>query len=198
MRYPNFNQEKKLKKEGYKMIMGLDESGRGPLAGPVVTAGVVVKDFSIPFLKEINDSKKLSFKKRKELFKKIEKCPNIKWDIAKVFPKIIDRINILESTKLAMQRVSKKMKVDYLIIDGNFKLNIETPQKSIIKGDEKIISCSLASIIAKVKRDETMIRYHKKYSKYGFDVHKGYPTKLHKRMIKRYGICLIHRKTFSF
>ncbi len=197
MKYPNFNQERKLKRKGYKRIVGLDEAGRGPLAGPVVVSGVIFPESLISFFKDLKDSKKISSRKREEILERVINDSNIEWEISKVYPKTIDKINILESTKLAMKRVVKKLKGDFLIVDGNFKILVNIPQKSVVKGDEKVISCSLASIIAKVKRDRMMDRYHKKYPQYGFNSHKGYPTKLHKERIKRNGKCLIHRKSFN-
>jgi ribonuclease HII len=223
----------------------LDEAGRGPLAGPVVAAAVMInpkskalnpkqfqnskfkysKHFGILdlfrisnfefriLMKEIKDSKKLSPKKREEFYKIITKNPQIKWGIGIVSEKLIDKINILEATKLAMERAIKNLikrnriqkfsdrvkfvRGYFLILDGNFKLDLPVPQKPIVKGDEKVFSCALASILAKVTRDKIMERYAKKYPKYGFDQHKGYPTKLHLKMLKKYGPCKIHRKSFS-
>ncbi len=228
MKYPNLNEEKKLRRKGYRVVAGLDESGRGPLAGPVVAAAVCLrknlKSGKEPFSAKlaengslvIKDSKKLSPKKRETLYKLLIKNPNIKWGIGRVSEKVIDKVNILEATKLAMIKAIKKLKKttthpprpptrlsaggplpDFLIIDGNFKLNLPIPQKSIIKADEKVFSCAAASIIAKVYRDRIMRRYHKKYSQYGFDKHKGYPTKQHRKMLKKHGPCKIHRKTFK-
>ncbi len=199
-----FNEEKRLWKKGYKLVAGLDEAGRGPLAGPVVASALAVLKFpllKLP-LKSIKDSKKLSAKKREELYKIITKDPNIKWGIGIVFEKVIDKINILEATKLAMLKAivdleKKGGKVEFLILDGNMKLKTKLPQKSIIKGDEKVASCALASILAKVSRDRIMERLHKKYPKYGFNIHKGYPTRLHFKKIKKYGPCKIHRKSFK-
>ena len=158
--------------------------------------------FKIQNLK-INDSKKLTPRKREKLFKILTNPPaggpQIKWGIGRVSEKVIDKINILEATKLAMkiaiQKLNKKPK--FLIIDGNFKINSSISQKSIIKADEKVFSCASASILAKVSRDRMMERYHQKYPQYGFDQHKGYPTKLHRKMLKKYGPCKIHRRTFK-
>jgi len=202
MRYPNLKEEKKLWKKGYKVVVGLDEAGRGPLAGPVVAAAVSIipnSKFQIPKLK---DSKKLTLKKREEFFKIITKTPNIKWGIGKVSEKVIDKINIFEATKLAMKRAIKslerklKRKANFLILDGNFKIDLKIPQKSIIKGDEKVLSCAMASIIAKVTRDRIMEKYAKKFPEYGFEKHKGYGTKFHLKMLRKYGPCKIHRRSF--
>lgn len=202
MRYPNFNEEKKLWRKGHRMVVGIDEAGRGPLAAPVVAAAVFVKTSKVrKLLKEARDSKKLTPKKREEVYQILKEIPEIEWGIGRVSEKVIDRINILEATKLAMKRAVKNLErkfsgVDFLLIDGNFGINLDVPQKSIIKADEKVFSCVLASIVAKVTRDRAMIRYHKKYPQYGFDKHKGYPTKLHRRMIRRHGLSKIHRKSF--
>ena len=201
MRYPNLNEEKKLWRKGFKRVAGLDEAGRGPLSGPVIAAAVIIK----PGLKwkfkhlQLRDSKKLTSKKREDLYKLIIKHPQIEWGIGKVSEKVIDKINILEATKLAMEKAVKKLKrkPDFLILDGNFKIDVKIPQKSIIKGDEKVFSCAAASILAKVYRDRIMERYDKKYPLYGFSKHKGYPTKFHLKMLKKYGSCKIHRKTFG-
>jgi len=167
-------------------------------------------------LKEVKDSKKLSSKKREEIFELFKKIPQIEWGIGRVSEKVIDGINILEATKLAMRRavlnLEKKLilklspnfhgrenlvMTDFLLIDGNFAINLDIPQKSIIKADEKVFSCALASIIAKVTRDRAMMRYHKKYPNYGFNKHKGYGTELHRKMLIKYGPSLIHRRSFN-
>lgn len=203
----NLNREKRLWKRGYKYVAGLDEAGRGSLAGPVVAAAVMIRvkskrqsarpQFKAKgLLKEVKDSKKLSPKKREVLYKLLVKEPNIEWGIGKVSEKMIDKINILEATKLAMKKAVNNLKIDYLILDGNFKIDLDIPQKSIRKGDSKVFSIAAASIIAKVTRDRIMKRYHKKYPQYGFNKHKGYATKLHRTMIKKHGPCKIHRMTF--
>ncbi len=204
---PNFTEEKKLLKNGYKYIAGLDEAGRGPLAGPVVAAAVFIKPClrrqakSKILLKGINDSKKLSEKQREFFYEILTNHPHIKWGIGIVSEKVIDKINILEATKLAMKKSIKDLNPDFLILDGNFTLRQAQdekyiPQKSIIKGDSKVFSISAASIIVKVTRDRIMRDFHKKYPQYGFDKHKGYGTAFHFKMIKKYGPCKIHRKSF--
>jgi ribonuclease HII len=213
MRTPSLYQEKKLLKKGFKKVACLDEAGRGALSGPVVAAAILINLTKFKKIRKIKDSKKLSSKKREEIFKIIKKNPQIEWGIGKVSEKIIDKINILEATKLAMKRaiknleknlqrtvlckLKKKRLIDFLILDGNFKLDLPIPQKSIVKGDEKVFSCALASIIAKVTRDKIMEKYAKKFPKYFFEKHKGYPTPLHLKMLKKYGPCKIHRKSFS-
>ncbi len=201
MKVPSFQVERKLWKKGYKKVAGLDEVGRGCLAGPVVAAAVVFKNPKSKIQNlGVNDSKKLSPKKREKLFKILIKNPQVEWGIGRVSEKIIDKINILEATKLAMKRAIKKMehKPDFLILDGNFKIDSPISQKSIIKGDEKVFSVAAASILAKVWRDRIIIRYHKKYPRYGFDRHKGYSTKYHRKMLKKYGRCVIYRKSFNY
>ena len=208
MKYPNFTEEKKLWKQNYKNVVGIDEAGRGPLAGPVVTASVCFeKNFKIKDLKnfDINYSKKLSEKQREEIYKILTNHKNIKWGVGIVSEKIIDKINILQATKLAMQKSVKDLdsrfrgndtSADFLLIDGNFKIHCATRQKSIIKGDAKVFSISAASIIAKVTRDRLMQKYHKKYPEYNFLKNKGYGTKAHFAVIEKNGPCKIHRKSF--
>jgi len=218
MKYPNFVEEKKLRRKGYKLVAGLDEAGRGPLAGPVVAAAVIVKNsksqtpkktcqilnFKSQNLKllKIKDSKKLSEQQREYFYKILINHKDIKWGIGIVSEKIIDKINILEATKLAMKKALRqtqgklKRNADYLILDGNFKIDVNILQKSVVKGDTKVFSCCVAGIIAKVTRDRIMKKYHKKYPKYGFSQHKGYPTKAHFANLRKFGPCRIHRKSF--
>ena len=201
---PDLKQEKKLWKKGYKKVAGLDEAGRGPLSGPVIAAAVVIENrkLKIENFKEINDSKKLSPKIREKIYRKLTNCPGIKWGIGRVSEKMIDKINIQNAAELAMLKAVKKIKGKpvFLIIDGN-RLNSEKLKrfnfKLIVKADEKVFSCACASILAKVTRDRLMVRYHKKYPEYKFDLHKGYPTKKHVKMLKKYGPCKIHRKSFG-
>jgi len=206
MTQATLQEEKKLWKKGYNKVCCLDEAGRGPLAGPVTAAAVVYRlPMSVKFtdigslsaFSGIRDSKKLSPKKRERFYKILTNHPAIKWGIGIVSEKIIDKINILEATKLAMKKALEKLKADYLILDGKMELDLPISQKSIVKADEKVFSCAAASIIAKVTRDRIMARYHKKYPQYGFDRHRGYPTKHHYQMIRKYGPCQIHRKSFN-
>ena len=182
------NEEKKLWKKGYACIVGIDEAGRGPLAGPVVSGAVFIaeKDFKeAKKIKSVKDSKKLTEKKRKEVYDNLIKNKKVKWGIGIVSEKVIDKINILEATKLSMIKAVKNLekrnniKADFLILDGKMKLEIDKDQESIIKGDDKVFSVSAASIIAKVTRDNIMIGYDKKYPQYNFKKHKGYGTKEH-------------------
>ncbi len=196
------------KKRRKEIIIGLDEVGRGALAGPVVAVAVKIKKNELKLKKienyqknilSFNDSKKFNPNKRKEIFQEIIKEPFIEWGIGLVYQKKIDKINILEATKVAMVKALKK--IDYfdfkIIIDGNFKIELDCCQESLIKADEKILECSIASIIAKVKRDQIMENYHKKYPHYDFDKNKGYGTKNHIKAIKNYGLSPLHRKSFK-
>jgi ribonuclease HII len=198
-----FFEENKLWKKGIKKVVGIDEAGRGPLAGPVTAAAVMV--FKNPGLKfsGVNDSKKLSAQKREMFFELLIKDKNIKWGIGVVSEKVIDKINIKNAAELAMEKAVKKLKIkpDFLLIDGNNLKNKKLKAmnyKLIVGGDGKVFSCMAASILAKVYRDRIMMKYHQKYSQYGFDQHKGYPTALHKVRCRKYGLCPIHRRSFSF
>lgn len=242
----DLKQEKKLWDQGYKIVAGLDEAGRGALCGPVVAAAVVLKNpkstrsfdsgcagrmtGQIPKeLREVNDSKKLTPKKREELYEILIDHPFIEWGIGRAGPKVIDRINILEATKLAMERAVKNLKskvespwprsakrggrrpkVDFIILDGRIDLDLKTlrqaqggersrtiAQESIVEADGKVFSCAAASVIAKVVRDKAMKVYHRKYPQYGFIKHKGYGTEFHRKMLKKYGPCKIHRRSFK-
>jgi ribonuclease HII len=197
--------EKRLWTKGYKLVVGLDEAGRGPLAGPVVASGLCVaaKEINKDLFRIIRDSKKLSPTQREVAFGTLLKESKIVFGIGIVSEKIIDKINIFEATKLAMERavadLSKKIgkKPDMILIDGKHTINLPIEQEAIVKADDKIFSCSAASIIAKVTRDRLMDKLHKKYPQYGFSKHKGYGTKMHFQMIKKYGPCKIHRKSFA-
>lgn len=203
MQYPNLNEEKKIWNQGLERVVGIDEAGRGPLAGPVVAASVLLKDKN-KFSDLVKDSKKISPIKRIKIYNSLIESPKIEWGIGIVSEGVIDKINILEAAKLAMEKsvidLESKIKpktVDFLLLDGNFKINFDLAQKLITRGDNKVFSISMASIIAKVKRDQIMEKYDKEYPRYGFKDHKGYGTKNHFRMIKKYGPCKIHRKTFN-
>lgn len=182
-----------------KEIIGIDEAGRGPLAGPVVAAAVKIKKYSDE-LQEINDSKKLTEKKREKLFDII--LNNFEVGIGIATPEEIDEINILNATFLAMRRsieeLGKKTDTDVLIlVDGNFKIREYVgEQEPIIKGDAKSLSIAAASIIAKVTRDRMLVEDADKYPEYSFEKHKGYGTKAHREALLKYGPCPIHRKTF--
>lgn len=187
--------EKELYKEGYEYICGTDEAGRGPLAGPVVAAAVILPKNMI--IEGVNDSKQLTEKKREELFDVImEKALAV--GVASIDNKKIDEINILEASRLAMMEAIKKLKIkpDYVLSDC-MKMDIGIPVKPIVKGDALSINIAAASIIAKVTRDRYMDEMDLKYPNYGFKGHKGYPTKSHIEAIEKYGITEIHRRTFK-
>lgn len=192
--------EHNAKALGYNMIAGIDEAGRGPLAGPVVSAAVILPhDF---FCKGINDSKKLSEKKRDALFPRImENAVAVSTGIATHDE--IDAINILKASLLSMKRAVKNLSTlpgspvpDFLLIDGKFTLDMDVHQSAIVKGDSKSVSIAAASIIAKVTRDAIMKKLHEIYPAYDFIRHKGYPTKAHKEAIIKHGPCPVHRLTF--
>lgn len=197
----NLDHEKNLIKEGYRLIAGLDEVGRGPLAGPVVAAAVIFppdfelsNDYSL-----LADSKKLTEARRLALFPLI-KATALACEIGVVSHTTIDKINILEASLLAMAQAVKKLPIqaDYLLVDGKFKIKqLPLPQQAIINGDALIASIAAASIIAKVSRDWLMSQYHQDYPNYGFDQHKGYGTKAHLAAIKLHGPCPIHRRSFA-
>jgi len=197
----DLNTEKSYFDQGYRLIGGLDEAGRGPLAGPVVAACVVVgPDFKIDdaSLALIADSKKLTAKKREYLFGVI-KAKALAVEIGVVNNDTIDKINILQASFLAMRRAIKKLPLapDYIILDGNFKIpQLKTPQTAIIKGDATVWTIAAASIIAKVSRDWMMAEIDKQYPQYLFARHKGYGTKDHLARLREHGPCPLHR--FSF
>lgn len=187
--------ERQLKKEGYQFIAGIDEVGRGPLAGPVVAACVIMREDS--HLLDVNDSKQISLSKRDELYDAIlNEC--VAYGVGIISHEVIDEINIYEATKLAMQKAVDNMvqQPDYLLIDA-MKLSNGMPQQSLIKGDSRSYSIACASIIAKVTRDRMMSDYAKKYPKYDFDHNAGYGTKKHLEALYKYGVTEIHRKTFE-
>ena len=175
------------------MIAGVDEVGRGCLAGPVIAASVILKR---P-IKGLMDSKKLSSKKREELSQLIIK--NSIFAIGAADSQEIDQINILQASLLAMQRSLEKldMQPKKVLVDGNHIFETSIEIEAIVGGDNLIPSISAASIVAKVFRDRLMMAYSKEFPNYGFDKHKGYPTKLHKEMLKKYGLTRIHRRTFK-
>ena len=192
--YDNYQYENDLYQKGKEYIAGVDEVGRGPLAGPVVAAAVIMpKDC---YIEGVTDSKKLSAKKRALLKQKIESNA-LAIGIAFIDEKIIDEVNIYQASKLAMiDAISKlKIKPDVVLVDA-MPLELEMPSISIIKGDEKSFMIGCASIIAKETRDDFMVELDKKYPEYEFAKHKGYPTKAHIEAVKKYGILEIHRKTY--
>ena len=188
--------EQKLYSDNIKYIAGIDEAGRGPLAGPVVVGVVILPKDSM--IEGVNDSKKVSEKKREKIYEEITKNA-ISWSVGIADQNEIDDINILQATKLALKRAIEglEIKPDLILVDA--LTNIDThgiPYKSIIKGDAKEYSIAAASIIAKVTRDRMMYEYDKIYPEYGFAGHKGYGTAKHIAAIKQNGPCILHRKTF--
>lgn len=187
--------ENEAKKDGFSCVCGVDEAGRGPLAGPVYAAAVVLPDSCD--IEGLNDSKKLTEKKREALFDVIkESAVSCAVGIATV--EEIDSINILNATFLAMSRAIEALNVepDCALIDGNRAPKLDIECRTIVKGDAKCPSIAAASVLAKVSRDRYMREMAEKYPQYQFEKHKGYGTKLHYEMIEKYGICPIHRKTF--
>ncbi len=181
--------------DGIMSIAGVDEAGRGPLAGPVYAAAVILKPNTI--IKGINDSKKLSEKRREELFEEItEKA--VAYNIFSIDEKRIDEINILNATYEAMNGAVNglSIKPDFVLIDGNCISGMKLPHETVVKGDAKSVSIAAASILAKVSRDRFIYKMAQKYPQYGFEKHKGYGTKAHNEAILEYGPCEIHRKTF--
>jgi len=188
--------ENAARKEGYTRVAGIDEAGRGPLAGPVVAAAVVLPvDFVVP---GVTDSKRLSPRARDRLYDDIySHAASV--GIGIVDPAEIDRINILKASLAAMAIAVENLSPvpDFLLIDGLFTISSGLPQQAIVKGDSASISISAASIVAKVTRDRIMEGYGLDYPEYGFSRHKGYPTKAHRQALVRFGSCPIHRKSFS-
>ena len=187
--------ERELINKGCVYICGVDEVGRGPLAGPVVCAAVIMPLHDV--IEGVDDSKKLSAKKRETLSAEIiEKA--VAYAICRVEPEIIDEINILQATRLCMKNAveSLSVKPDFVLTDGNMKLDIGLPQKSIVKGDSLSYSIGAASVLAKVYRDGLMKEYAEKYPLYGFEKNKGYGTGKHIEAIVQSGICPVHRRSF--
>lgn len=187
--------ENAARAKGFKAICGVDEAGRGPLAGPVCAAAVILPPDCV--IEGLNDSKKLSEKKREALFDVI-KDKALAYSIAMASEKEIDEINILQATFLAMKRAvdSLSIKPDYILVDGNRDPLFDTETELVVKGDSLSASIAAASVLAKVTRDRFMLEIDKKYPQYQFSKHKGYGTKLHYEMIAEYGISDVHRRTF--
>lgn len=187
--------EKEAIAKGYKSICGVDEAGRGPLAGPVCAAAVILPKGKI--IEGVNDSKKLTEKKREALYDVIKEKA-VAYSIAFATVEEIEEMNILNATMLAMKRAVEGLSLpaDYAMIDGNKLPDLNIPAEYVIKGDANSMSIAAASILAKVTRDRLCADYEKEYPQYGFAKHKGYGTKLHREMILKYGPCKIHRMSF--
>lgn len=187
--------EEKLYNEGYSLVCGIDEAGRGPLCGPVVAAAVILKKEDK--IEGVNDSKKLSEKKREEVYEKImSQALAVGVGIKDV--DVIEKENILGATKLAMIEAMNNLSVkpDYVLVDGNQMINIDVKGETVVHGDAVSESIAAASIVAKVTRDRMLIKWDEEYPEYGFAKHKGYGTKAHIEAIKKYGLCDIHRPSF--
>lgn len=187
--------EKRLNNQGYKLIAGVDEAGRGPLAGPVVASAVILP--ITDFKEYIFDSKHLSCQKRERAYHEILSKSIV--GIGIIDEKMIDQINIYQATIRAMQMAIANLRVspEYVIVDGNMRFDAPCAMQSIVRGDSKSMSIAAASIIAKVTRDRIMLKYDSSYPQYGFARHKGYPTKAHKDALRRFGPSPIHRFTFQ-
>ena len=191
-----FSYEKKLLADNYELIAGIDEVGRGPLAGPVIAAAVIFDPLHP--IKGIQDSKKISSSKREKLLPEILQ-KSVSVSIASISPRQIERINILNASLEAMRIAVSRLQFNpsFLLVDGNRMIDSIIPQKTIIKGDSVSASIAAASIVAKVCRDRMMIRMSSHFPGYGFEKHKGYPTKEHLECIRIHGASKIHRRTFK-
>lgn len=190
-----FYYEKEAAARGFRAVCGIDEAGRGPLAGPVYAAAVILPPDCV--IEGLNDSKKLTEARREQLFDVIlEKA--VACGIGCADEKEIDTLNILQATYLAMRRAVEALPVpcDYAMVDGNRMPPLDVPGETIVKGDAKSASIAAASVLAKVSRDRVMRQYHEQYPAYGFDGHKGYGTRAHYAALEAYGPCPIHRMTF--
>lgn len=193
---PDFEFEAAAEKRGFKFICGVDEAGRGPLAGPVCAAAVILPENAV--IEGLNDSKKLSEKKREKLFEVITETA-VAYSVAFAEVEEIEAVNILNATFLAMNRAINglSVKADYALIDGNrLPEGIKIPCETVVKGDAKSASIAAASILAKVTRDRLLKEYDEKYPQYNFKKHKGYGTREHTELILKYGPCEVHRKSF--
>lgn len=194
--HPSTRFEDEASALGASRIAGIDEAGRGPLAGPVVAAAVILE--AADRIPEVNDSKLLDAKQRGDLYGKIhENAMGV--GVGIISSSVIDRVNIYQATRLAMKKAVMELNPapDYLLIDGNLCLDLSIPQRAIVKGDRLSFSIAAAGIIAKVTRDRLMMELHEQYPQYGFDKHKGYPTRAHRDSLLAYGPCPVHRVCFK-
>lgn len=189
--------EDEARKQGYQLIAGIDEAGRGPLAGPVVSAACILPEGFI--LNGVNDSKKLTPGLRDSLYLQLVENPTIHFAIGIADHDLIDEINIYQATIHSMQQAIDKLPVvpDFLLVDGLKLPSDSIPNEKVIKGDATVLAIAAASILAKVTRDRLMQGYHEKWPEYGFDRHKGYPTAMHLAALEKHGPCPIHRRTFA-
>lgn len=191
-----FSFERELARQGFRTVAGTDEVGRGPLAGPVVAACVILPekcDYTV-----FRDSKKISPRIRQELYEELQKM-KATTAVAIVSERKIEEINILQASLLAMQTSMEALDLepDFLLVDGKYQVPVKVAQHPLIKGDSRSASIAAASIVAKVTRDRIMVDLHQKYPEYNFKQNKGYPTKEHREAIEEHGPCLVHRKTFA-
>lgn len=188
--------EQQLHAQGYALVAGVDEAGRGPLAGPVFAAAVILDEKDV--IPQIRDSKKITEKKREELYDYIVEHARA-YAVCCVDEKEIDRINILRATHKAMYEAVKKLSVqpDFVLIDGNSIGDMDVPHACVVKGDATVSCIAAASILAKVSRDRFVRAYEEQYPQYGFSQHKGYGTKAHIAAIREYGLCPVHRRSFT-
>jgi len=195
MKFPTQEKEKKLWKKGFKYVAGVDEAGRGALAGPIFAAAVIFKKGVK--VKGVNDSKKLTPEKREPLFKKIKKKA-LAWSVASLTHKQIDKLGIQVTNIKVMEKAVNNLKIkpNFILIDAH-KLKLKIPSASIVKGDEKVYSIAAASILAKVSRDHLMIRLSKKHPLYQWEINKGYGTARHLAAIRKHGPCGFHRQSFK-
>lgn len=194
---PSLDHENRLRASGHRHIAGIDEAGRGPLAGPVSVAAVILPaGFDHPVL---NDSKQLSEKKREKLYDELISDPAIRWHAVMIEADEIDRLNILQATWTGMRRCALALdpKPDAALIDGKPVRDFPIHHVALVKGDSLSHSIAAASIIAKVRRDRLMLALAEKYPGYGFEIHKGYPTAAHVQALKKLGPCPIHRRSFA-
>ncbi len=198
-----FEYEQRLLSKGYDLVIGIDEAGRGPLAGPVVASAVALK--RVDFSSKIADSKKISARQRENAFKEI--CENASVGIGIINETVIDENNILKATFFAMtnavkqliSRLNNRYRKICLLVDGNkFETDLPYDYQTIVGGDTSVLSIACASIVAKLMRDRILVTYDKIFPEYGFRRHKGYPTAYHKQALRRFGPSIIHRKTFKY
>lgn len=202
---PSTTLEKQLlREESISYIAGIDEAGRGPWAGPVVVVSCILLNFSLPSCEvgKIRESKEMSKKKREQLFVQLVKSPDLYYGVGIASHSEIDATDILSATGLAADRSIEALPLvpDYLLIDGKHlksKMAFSIPYREIVRGDQKVLTIAIASILAKVTRDKIMAKYDRKFPHYHFDQHKGYGTAMHQRALLFHGICPIHRKSFS-
>ncbi|MCY3974108.1 MAG: ribonuclease HII [Simkaniaceae bacterium] len=195
----SFELERQIRDEGYREIAGVDEAGRGPLAGPVVAVACMLPYDSPSFSTEgIDDSKKLTPQERKVVYERLVSDPGVFFGIGMIDHETIDTLNILRATlramSVAVERLSKRPR--FLLVDGNKMPDTDIPGRAVVKGDGCSLSVAAASVIAKHVRDEIMWRYHLRWPEYGFDKHKGYPTRKHREAIRTHGPSPIHRRSF--